>query len=204
MNLYDLENEEFFTRLRMKQKESPEEKYIPIVRRQDLRTVSDIKDIRKEDLLLLSFDHKLTPSENFRDVDILQKPEFVLAYVTEKAGRNNWIEVLVDPSKETYQHAFVYPLTSLVSSTREYKTIRMSEFSRYSDTLLHPKQAYISSHQRYGDFHECKNVNESQKQILQKVQTLNNYETMLIQGPPGTGKTKTIVDIITILLKKLK
>ena len=40
--------------------------------------------------------------------------------------------------------AFVYPFDSLSSSLREYKTIRMSEFSLYADTLLQPKHAQIS------------------------------------------------------------
>ena len=46
-----------------------------------------------------------------------------------------------------------------------------------------------------------KSFNNSQLNILKRVQDLPKNEIMLIQGPPGTGKTFTITSIISMVLK---
>ena len=63
------EYEGHLLKLKLSQHKKAEEKNEPIVLPQDLLTVNDIKDIRKNDLLLLSTSRKLKPKDDFRKVE---------------------------------------------------------------------------------------------------------------------------------------
>ena len=64
---------------------------------EDLFTTRKMKDIRKNDLLVISTDRKLTKNEK---INIL-RPEIVLAFVVKQATgpKFNSIEILVDEKK---------------------------------------------------------------------------------------------------------
>lgn len=101
----------------------------------------------------------------------------------------------------------LYRLFIIDTSTtmlREYKMIRLAEFTELSNQILNPKQpVYTSKNQKIEQFIKSidKIHNESQLDAIEKISCASSG-ILLLQGPPGTGKTHTIKGIISAILLK--
>ena len=124
---------------------------------------SPIKSVKESDILLLStedlsqgrgdrFDIKRKVTAEWLK-SVLLKENTMFAYVNERSKRGStYVEVKIDLSKYQFlkdqqdlEQGFIkmycYPYESLSTCIREYKTLRMSEFYGFSQTLLEPQRS---------------------------------------------------------------
>jgi len=115
----------------------------PIIKPQHLLEMGQIKEIRKNDLLLISTVSKLTSQDNIKNPDLISHPDMILAFVDQKASgpQYNNIEILVDKkqARQVLSFGFVYAFDSLSTCLREYKMIRLSEKLNYAEILYNPR-----------------------------------------------------------------
>ena len=136
---------------------------------------------------------------------------------------HNYVKIKVDNMLEEYfsvnqfklfeTKLHCYFLGSLLTTVREFRTIKNCEFFHTGPIIFNPQlmqlQASVSNQQdtnKMKQFIERNNnkFNKSQLEALDKVAVLNEKDILLIQGPPGTGKTHTIHGIVSMICETRK
>lgn len=184
-----------------------------------LNYIEGIKDqrfstsVHAEDLVILFSTTIMPDPDQFQKSisDWDQTPEYILSIV-EKSKKDHRLKLKILSSDLTYflKHSCnkfrAIIIETCTTMLREFKMIRLSEFTELTDYIYNPtKQPIVVRRHNFDSFKATleKFHNESQQDAIINACCIKSG-IFLLQGPPGTGKTHTIRGILSTLLTHSK